>query len=488
MSDYEAVIGLEVHAQLQTRTKAFCACSTRFGDPPNTHVCPVCLGLPGALPVMNREAVILAVRLARALECTLHQQSRFARKNYFYPDLPKGYQISQYDEPLAEHGRLVIDGEGGPRAIGITRIHLEEDAGKSIHDPQHDASTLDFNRSGVPLVEIVSEPELRTPAEGAAYLRELHAILVTLDVSEGNLEEGSFRCDANVSVRPRGAAHFNTRTEIKNINSFRFVQRALQSEIERQVALYERGETVVQATFGFHGRTGELQLLRVKEEAHDYRYFPEPDLPPLVLDPAFVAAATADLPELPREKRARFQSTLGLSAYDAAVLTASPALSAYYEATLAVAGDAKRAANWVAVELLGALNRSGRDIADCPLPPAELGLIVARIGDGTLTSKLGKEVFEAAYGRGEPVAAAIARIGSPVQDAGLIATVVAEVVAAHPAEVARYRAGKTQLFGFFVGAVMKATRGKADPAEVNRLLNERLSAAAEPAAPGGESP
>ena len=475
---YEPVIGLEIHAQLLTATKIFCGCSTRFGAAPNMQVCPVCLGLPGALPVLNRRAVEFAVRAAHALGCTIHPVSIFARKNYFYPDLPKGYQISQYERPLATDGALEYDGASGPTRVGITRIHMEEDAGKSLHEgfPDSDRSThLDFNRSGVPLIEIVTQPDIRSAADAAEFFSRLRAILVSLGVNDGNMEEGSLRCDANVSVRPAGTAALGVKTEVKNLNSFRHVQRALEYEIERHTSVLSAGERIDQETRLWDTAAGRTVTMRGKEEAHDYRYFPEPDLAPLELDPAWIAGIRETLPELPDARRGRFVSQYGLPEYDARVLTQSSELAAYFEATAAACGNAKAASNWVMGELSRRLNEDGTDIADVPLDAGRLAGLIRLVDSGTISGPIAKEVFEKMYGSGRSAADIVEQEGlARIDDEGAVGAAVRDVLAAHPGPVAQYRAGKHQTFGFLVGQVMKAMKGKANPALVNSVLRRLL--------------
>jgi aspartyl-tRNA(Asn)/glutamyl-tRNA(Gln) amidotransferase subunit B len=475
---FEAVIGLEIHAQLLTESKIFCGCSTRFGSPPNTNICPVCLGLPGALPVLNRRAVEFAVRAAHALNCTVHPTSIFARKNYFYPDLPKGYQISQYERPLATDGAVEYPSGGGTRRVGITRVHLEEDAGKSLHEgfPDSARSTyLDYNRSGVPLIEIVSMPDLRSAAEAGEFFSRLRAILVAIEVNDGNMEEGSLRCDANVSVRPAGTAAFGTKAEVKNLNSFRYVQRALEYEIERQIGVVRDGGRVVQETRLWDVAAGRTVSMRSKEEAHDYRYFPEPDVPPLAIDAAWIASIRASMPELPEARRARFIEQYALPEYDAAVLTQSPALGRYFERTAAAAGNAKSASNWIMGDVLRKTNELGIGIEEIPLDPAALAGLIRLIDLGTITGPIAKEVFEKMWGSGRAAADIVAAEGlARIDDTSAVEAAVRDVVAANAAAVAQYRAGKQQTFGFLVGQVMKATRGKANPAVVNQLMRTIL--------------
>jgi len=473
--EFEAVIGLEVHAQLKTRTKIFCGCSTAFGAPPNTHTCPVCLGMPGVLPVLNKKVVAYAMRMALATGCTIAPESRFARKNYFYPDLPKGYQISQYELPLAAGGHVDIALDGRTRRIGVTRIHLEEDAGKLTHDPDRPFSRVDLNRAGVPLIEIVSEPDLRTPAEAGAYLRQLRAILRYLDICDGNMEEGSFRCDANVSIRPAGAAALGTRTELKNLNSFKHVEKAIAYEIARQKEHVAEGGLVVQETRLWDPDKNLTTAMRGKEEAHDYRYFPDPDLLPLTIDAGWIAEVREALPELPAARKARFEAQYGLPAYDAELLTAARELADYFEACLAVFPQPKPVSNWVMGTLLGRLNAEGKSIADSPVSPAHLGELLRLVDDGVISGKIAKGVFDQMAETGRGPAAIVEEKGlTQVSDAGALEAAVAAVLAGNPGEVAAYRGGKTQLLGFFVGQVMRATRGKAHPGMVNTLLRQKL--------------
>ncbi|MGH9805022.1 MAG: Asp-tRNA(Asn)/Glu-tRNA(Gln) amidotransferase subunit GatB [Candidatus Acidiferrales bacterium] len=501
---YEAVIGLEVHLQLKTAAKIFCGCSTRFGDAPNTNVCPVCLGLPGSLPVLNRRAVELAVRAALALNCQVRPNSRFARKNYFYPDLPKGYQISQYEEPLAEHGWLEIEipldaaflgsardrrdkpaagaaglGEKSSKRIGITRLHLEEDAGKSLHESFPDSSEktyLDFNRCGVPLVEIVSEPDMRSPQEAYAYLTTLKQVLEYIEVSDCDMEKGSLRCDANVSVRRRGAEKFGVKAEVKNLNSFRYLARALEYEIDRQVALVENGGRVEQETRLWNVQAGRTEPMRSKEFAHDYRYFPEPDLLPLAVDAAWQQKVRSEMPELPRARKTRFVMQYGLSDYDAEVLTSTRALADYFEAVAAKVTSPKAAANWIQAELLAVLKDKGCEIADSPVSAEALAELVGLVQDSTLSGRMGKTVFQKMVESGRRAREIVAAEGmTQVTDTAAIEKLCREVLSANPDKVEQYKKGKAALFGFFVGQVMKASRGQANPQQVNEALKRLLA-------------
>jgi aspartyl-tRNA(Asn)/glutamyl-tRNA(Gln) amidotransferase subunit B len=475
---YEAVIGLEIHAQLLTASKIFCGCSAAFGGAPNTHVCPVCLGLPGALPVVNRAAVDYAIRAALALNCTIHSTSIFARKNYFYPDLPKGYQISQYERPLAAAGTVDFTSRGQPRRVGITRVHLEEDAGKSLHEgfPDSDRRTyLDYNRSGVPLIEIVTEPDLRSAGDAAEFFTYLRALLVWLGVNDGNMEEGSLRCDANVSVRPEGAAALGTKAEVKNLNSFRFLQKALEFEIDRQIEVVSEGGRVVQETRLWDSGAGRTVGMRSKEEAHDYRYFPEPDLPPVLVDAERLRTVQDAMPELPDRRRRRFVEQYGLSDYDAGQLTQSRALADYFEATLQAGAPPKFAGNWIMGELARLLNESHRDIEHSPVTPDALAALLALIDRGTISGSMAKGVFEKMFASGEPAEAIVKAEGlTQIDDESAILALVENVVAANAEAVAQYRGGKKTAFGFLVGQVMKAAGGKANPKRVNDLLRGRL--------------
>jgi aspartyl-tRNA(Asn)/glutamyl-tRNA(Gln) amidotransferase subunit B len=468
-----------VHAQLLTRTKLFCACANRFGAPPNTLVCPVCLGLPGALPVLNRHAVTLALRAALATGCAVQPVSVFERKNYFYPDLPKGYQISQYERPLATGGAVqVAAAGGGERAIRLARIHMEEDAGKLLHEGypwSRERSGVDLNRAGVPLIEIVTEPDLRGPEEAHAYLTALRAILLFAEVSDCNMEEGSLRCDANVSVRPRGAQALGTRTEIKNLNSFRHVARAIEHEIARQVAVVESGGTVVQETLLWNPDRGETVPMRSKEEAHDYRYFPEPDLPPLEVSAEWIGEARRSLPELPAERRRRFVAEYALPGYDASVLTQERDLADYFEAAARASGNAKAASNWVMTEILRKLKEDERPLAASPVAPAALAGLVRLVDSGTISGKIAKDVFERMWATGEEAGAIVEREGlTQLSDETALEAVVADVVAGSPEQAASYRGGKAAALGWFVGQVMKKTEGRANPRRVNELLRKAL--------------
>ncbi|MBK1673701.1 Asp-tRNA(Asn)/Glu-tRNA(Gln) amidotransferase GatCAB subunit B [Ectothiorhodospira shaposhnikovii] len=476
--EWETVIGLEIHAQLSTKSKIFSGASTAYGAEPNTQACAVDLGLPGVLPVLNREAVGMAVRFGLAIGAPIAPRSIFARKNYFYPDLPKGYQISQYELPVVGRGQVEIELEDGEsRTIGVTRAHLEEDAGKSLHEDYHGMTGVDLNRAGTPLLEIVSEPDMRSAREAVAYMKKIHALVRYLEICDGNMQEGSFRCDANVSVRRKGTEKFGTRAEIKNLNSFRFLERAINFEVERQIDILEGGGAVVQETRLFDPDKGETRSMRSKEEANDYRYFPDPDLLPLDIEPAFIEQVRGSLPELPDEKKHRFMSDHGLSAYDAGVLTASREMAEYFEqVAAAVEGQAKLAANWVMGELAGALNREGREITDSPVSAEALGGLLRRIQDNTISGKIAKEVFEAMWaGEGDADQVIEHKGLKQITDTGAIEQVIDQVIADNPSQLEQYRSGKDKLFGFFVGQVMKRTGGKANPAQVNDLLKQKLS-------------
>jgi len=480
VSDYQVVLGLEVHAQLLTRTKIFCGCPTTFGGEPNTRVCPVCLGMPGALPVLNRQVVEFAVLTGLALGCTIREQSVFARKNYFYPDLPKGYQISQYEAPICEGGGLTITADGVEKRVRLTRIHMEEDAGKLLHDVAADGgSGVDLNRAGVPLLEIVSEPDLRSADEAVEYLKALRAILLTLGVNDGNLEEGSFRCDANVSVMPKGATRYGTRAEIKNMNSFRYLKQAVEYEVRRQVELLEGGQAVVQETRLFDPSRGETRSMRSKEDAHDYRYFPEPDLPPVLVPAGQVERLRAALPELPRARADRYVASLGLPASDAAILVADKATADFFDATVALRGGApeaaKKAANWLNGEVARLVNETGLAVGAWRLTPAHLARVLELLDGGAINGAGAKLVVEEVFRTGADPAAVVQSKGlTQVSDSGAIEAVVDQVLAGAPAEVERHRSGKKDLTGFFVGQIMKALRGKGNPAVVNALLKKKL--------------
>jgi len=475
---WEVVIGLEIHTQLSTRSKIFSGASTAYGASPNTQACLVDLGYPGVLPVVNEEVIRMATAFGLAVNATVARRSVFARKNYFYPDLPKGYQISQYELPIVERGELFIDaGEGGEKRIGITRAHLEEDAGKSIHEGLDGFSGIDLNRAGTPLLEIVSEPDLRSAKEAVAYMRKIHSIVRYLGISDGNMQEGSFRCDANVSVRPQGTDTLGTRTELKNLNSFRFVEKAINYEVERQIDVIEDGGEVVQETRLYDADRDETRSMRSKEEANDYRYFPDPDLLPVLIDDAYVESVRDSLPELPDAKASRFVAEYGVKVEDAGILTASRPLADYFErAAAATSATAQLTANWIIGELSAALNRDGLEIDASRIAAGELAGLLDRLADGTISGKIAKEVFEAMWsGEGDADQIIQQRGLEQITDSSAIEAVVDEVIAAHPGQAAEFRAGKTKLLGFFVGQVMKATGGKANPASVNELLRKKLS-------------
>jgi aspartyl-tRNA(Asn)/glutamyl-tRNA(Gln) amidotransferase subunit B len=474
--EFEPVIGLEVHAQLKTETKIFCSCATTFGNAPNANTCPVCTGMPGVLPVLNKKAVTFAIKAALATNCTISEQSRFDRKNYFYPDLPKGYQISQYAAPIAEHGHLDIEiQETGTKTIGITRIHMEEDAGKLIHDPARGKSLVDLNRTGIPLIEIVSEPDLRTPAQAGAYLRKLHAILKYIDVCDGNMEQGSFRCDANISLRPKGQAAFGTRTELKNLNSFRHVEKAIQYEIDRQAYVLAQGDAVIQETRLWDPDKNRTVSMRGKEEAHDYRYFPDPDLVPLIVDKDWIQQVSGQMPELPDEKKARFMAQYQLSDYDARVLTADIHLADFFETTMSDLSNAKQTANWITTTLLGLLNAKGIDITLSPVSAENFAALMGLLESNTITATVAKTVFEDMAQTGMDPKTIVKQKGlEQVSDSIELASLVDTILAKNPDEVAAFQSGKTKLFSFFMGQVMKLTRGKADPKTVTPILQAKL--------------
>ena len=475
MKKYEVVIGLEVHAQLLTETKMFCRCSTKFGSEPNSQTCPVCIGMPGVLPVMNRKAVEYAIRTGLATNCRISPYSRFARKNYFYPDLPKNYQISQYELPLCEEGfvEIVLDNE--VKRIGITRIHMEEDAGKNIHEERGDHSFVDLNRTGVPLMEIVSEPDLRSPREASEYMKKLRAILRYLGVCDGNMEQGSLRCDANVSIRPVGHNEFGTRAELKNINSFKFVEKALEYEIKRQVGVIEDGGKIIQETRLWDSAAGVTRAMRSKEEAHDYRYFPEPDLPPILVSQEWIDEIKANLPELPDEKRKRFIGQHGLPEYDAELLTSEKAIADWYERVVESGGQPKVVSNWMMGDLMRLLNEENKSVDALLFVPAQMVGMLKLIDDGTISGKIAKTVFEEMYRTGKNARDIVKEKGLvQISDTSEIEKAVDDVLAKSASEVERFKAGDEKLMGFFVGQVMKATKGKANPKMLNDLLKEKL--------------
>ena len=478
-SKYEPVIGLEVHVQLLTATKIFCSCSTHFGDRPNTNVCPVCLGLPGALPVLNRKAVEFATLAAMALNCRINETSIFARKNYFYPDLPKGYQISQYDKPLAEHGAIEIKVGGGSKKIGITRVHLEEDAGKSLHEGfanSSETTAIDLNRSGVPLIEIVSEPDIASPDEAYEYLTRLKEIILYTGVSDCNMEEGSLRCDGNISVRPRGQKEFGTKTEVKNVNSFRFIREALQYEIERQVGVIESGGKITQETRLYNSVEGKTYGMRSKEQAHDYRYFPEPDLLPLVVDAKWQKEIRDTLPELPEARRKRMVADYGITEQDAQVLTLTRSMADQFEAAAKAARSPKRVANLVQSELMGRLKAKGIEIEQSPISMKGVAASADLVESGAISGKMLKDLYDLAFERGKDFSVVYEEEGRPEQsrDTSALEKIIDEIIAANPKQVEQYRAGKKTVAGFFVGQVMKASKGQANPQMVNDLLAKKL--------------
>ncbi|MDQ5889199.1 MAG: aspartyl-tRNA(Asn)/glutamyl-tRNA(Gln) amidotransferase subunit [Pseudomonadota bacterium] len=473
---WEVVIGLEVHTQLSTQSKIFSSASTAFGAEPNRQACAVDIALPGVLPVLNRGAVERAIQLGLAIGAKINRKSIFARKNYFYPDLPKGYQISQFELPIVEGGSLTIQVGDSEKTINLTRAHLEEDAGKSLHEDFHGSTGIDLNRAGTPLLEIVSEPEMRSSAEAVAYAKALHGLVTWLGICDGNMQEGSFRVDANVSVRPVGQKEFGTRREIKNLNSFKFLQQAIDYEVQWQIEQIEDGNKIVQATVLFDPASGTTRMMRTKEDAHDYRYFPDPDLLPLHVSDDWIERVKAGLPELPSAKKARFSEQYGLSAYDAGVLTSSKAMSGYFEAAVTAGADGKATANWLMGEVSATLNRDEKDIADCPIAPASLAGLLKRIADNTISNKIAKEVFAAMWaGEGEADAVIEAKGLKQVTDSGAIEKIIDEVLAANAAMVDEYRSGKEKVFGALVGQAMKASKGKANPAQVNELLKKKLS-------------
>jgi len=478
IAKYEPVIGLEVHVQLGTKTKIFCSCPVEFGSAPNTNVCPVCLGLPGALPVISRQAVELAISASLALHCKVNPFSRFARKNYFYPDLPKGYQISQYDQPLAEHGYLDIVTEAGKKRIGVTRVHMEDDAGKSIHDGFKDSDRftyVDLNRSGTPLIEIVSEPDMRSSEEAHAYLTEIKQVIQYIGVSDCDMEKGQLRCDANVSVRLKGAPKFGTKVEVKNVNSFRFVKQAIEFEIERQVEIVERGGTIDQESRLYDSDSGVTIGMRSKEHAHDYRYFPEPDLVPLRVSDHWLGEVKARLPELPANRRDRFVSEYGLREYDAQVLSSTRATGDYFEIAAKASGDGRTTSNWVVGDLMGLLNAAGKEIEHSPISAAHLGELVALINKGELSGKLAKEILPKMFETGDGPSVIMEREGlKQISDTGALEKIADDVIDANPKQVEQYKGGKTALMGFLVGQVMKASRGQANPTVVTEILKKRL--------------
>ncbi len=473
--EFEAVIGLEVHAQLLTASKIFCSCSTAFGAAPNSHVCPVCLGMPGSLPVLNKRVVDFAIRLALATNARVNPVSVFARKNYFYPDLPKGYQISQYELPLAEGGYIEIEVNGAKKRIGLVRIHMEEDAGKLIHDEVRPVSYVDFNRTGVPLLEIVSQPDIRSPEEAVAYLKKLRSILRYLEICDGNMEEGSLRCDANVSVRPKGSETFGTKVELKNMNSFKHVQRALEYEIKRQIALILDGKEVVQETRLFDVSRGVTQSMRGKEEAHDYRYFPDPDLVPVEIDPAWIEEVRKTLPELPDAKKARFMEEYKLPAYDAEIITSSRKLAEFFEACCRLFPKPKLISNWIMTEVLRELNREGKEVDETKLTPENFTTLLKLLDQGVISSTVAKKIFPEVYATGRNPEEIVEEKGLKQEsDEGALLEICKKILEAHPKEVEKYRSGKKNVIGFFVGQVMRETKGKANPKVVNQLLTKLL--------------
>jgi aspartyl-tRNA(Asn)/glutamyl-tRNA(Gln) amidotransferase subunit B len=475
--EWEVVIGLEVHAQLATKTKIFSAAPTQFGAEPNTQACAIDLGMPGVLPVLNKETVEMAIKFGLGANAAITRKSVFARKNYFYPDLPKGYQISQYELPVVGKGYVDIElDDGSVKRINITRAHLEEDAGKSLHEDFHGLTGIDLNRAGTPLLEIVSEPDMRSAKEAVAYLKTIHSLVRYLEICDGNMQEGSFRCDANVSVRPKGEEKYGTRTELKNINSFRFVERAINYEVERQINVIEGGGKITQETRLYNPDKNETRPMRSKEEANDYRYFPDPDLLPLIIDEELIEQVRNELPELPQQKRQRFMDQYGLSAYDAGILVSSKDMAAFYENVVKESGDQpKLAANWIISELLGALNKAGLELDASPISSAQLGKLITRIADNTISGKIAKTIFDALWNQEGDVDEIIEKRGlKQVSDTGAIEKLIDEIMAANPEQVAAYRAGKDKLFGFFVGQAMKVSGGKLNPGQLNELLKKKL--------------
>ena len=476
---YETVIGLEVHVQINTKTKIFCSCSTEFGRPPNANTCPICLGMPGVLPVLNKQFLESAMKACLATHCTIAPMNRFARKNYFYPDLPKGYQISQFEEPLGINGYININIDGTKKRIGLTRIHMEEDAGKLIHGENLGSpgkSYVDFNRTGVPLCEVVSEPDLRSAQEARAYLGELKSILQYAEVSDCNMEEGSLRCDANISLRPEGQKEFGTRTELKNLNSFKFVQKAIEYEVDRQTRILEQGDKVIQETRLYDSDKGETFSMRSKEEAHDYRYFPDPDLVPVVLEEAWVEEIKKTIPELPEQKRERFAKEYGLPEYDAGVLTSSRELADYFEKCTSLFAKPKIISNWIMGDLLRELNKSNQEIGECPLSPEALVNLLKLIDEGVISGNIAKSVFEEMYQTGKEASVIVEEKGlKQITDDKAIDEMVEGVLQANPSQVEEYKGGKEKVLGFLVGQVMKTSKGKANPGAVNKLLKEKIS-------------
>ncbi|RUM91013.1 MAG: Asp-tRNA(Asn)/Glu-tRNA(Gln) amidotransferase GatCAB subunit B [Thermodesulfatator sp.] len=473
--EFEAVIGLEVHVQLKTRSKIFCSCSTEFGAPPNTHTCPVCLGMPGVLPVLNRKAVEYAMKMAIATNCEINTTNMFARKHYFYPDLPKGYQISQYELPLAEHGWVDIETQKGKRHIRINRIHMEDDAGKLIHDESRPVSFVDLNRTGTPLIEIVSEPDIRFPEEASAYLKKIRQLVRYLKISDGNMEEGSLRCDANISLRARGEEGLGTKSELKNMNSFKHVQKALEYEIRRQSALLLDGGKVIQETRLYDVSRGVTHSMRGKEEAHDYRYFPDPDLVPISVDDDWLESVRDSMPELPDVKRERFVTQYSLPEYDATILTSSPDLADYFEECVSIYPKAKKVSNWMMVELLKLLKQQETEIRQCLVTPASMAELLGLVEKGVISDKIAKKVLEQIFQNGGSPAAIVEKQGlAQVSDEGELQEIVKKILGENPAEVKKYRSGKKKVFGFFVGQVMRETKGKANPKTVNEILRKIL--------------